>query len=52
MTAAGKRTLRVKFTRAAKRRLAKLRRVDLVLVLDTVEGGKRAKSTRKIRLKR
>jgi hypothetical protein len=52
MTAAGKRTLRVKFTRAAKRRLARLRRVDLVLVLDTVEGGKRAKSTRKVRLKR
>jgi hypothetical protein len=52
LTVAGKRTLRVKFTRAAKRRLAKLRRVDLVLVLDTVEAGKRTKSTRKLRLKR
>ena len=52
MTVAGKRTLRVKFTRAAKRKLAKLRRVDLVLVLTADEGGKRTKSTRKVRLKR
>jgi hypothetical protein len=51
-TTAGKRTLRVKFTRAAKRKLAKLRRVDLVLVLTADEGGKRTKSTRKVRLRR